>query len=112
MRKIINGNSSASDVQTQENALAGLTKSINIVAENYPELKASENYGKAMDSVNLYENQVRLSRMTYNDCVTIFNRACREFPASLVAGMLGFSVRDYLDEVAGNGKSEMPSMKI
>ena len=112
MRKSINGNSSASDVQTQENALAGLTKSINIVAENYPELKASENYGKAMDSVNLYENQVRLSRMTYNDCVTIFNRACREFPASLVAGMLGFSVRDYLDEVAGNGKSEMPSIKI
>ena len=34
MRKSINGNSSASDVQTQENALAGLTKSINIVAEN------------------------------------------------------------------------------
>lgn len=112
MRKSINGDSSASEVQAQEVALGNLSRQINVVAEQYPDLKANENYAKAMDSVNLYENQVRLSRMTYNDSVTKYNRAVREFPANLVAGMLGFEKRDYLDEVAGNGKSEMPSMKI
>ncbi len=63
-----------------------------------------------MDSVNLYENQVRLSRMTFNDTVTKYNKEIRQFPTSIVAGVLGFSTRDYLDEAVG--KSEMPSMKI
>lgn len=112
MRKSINGTSSAADAQAQEVALGNLARQINVVAEQYPDLKANENYAKTMDSVNVYENQVRQSRMVYNDSVTKYNRACREFPASIVAGMLGFSVRDYLDEAGSNGKSAMPSMKI
>jgi len=110
MRKRINGNSSASDVQQQEAAMANAMKQINVVAEQYPDLKANENYGKAMDSVNLYENQVRMSRMVYNDTVTKYNRMVRQFPDSFVAGLLHFAVREYLQEPVG--KTEMPSMKI
>ena len=110
MRKTITGESSVADAQAQEQALTGLVRNINLVAEQYPELKANENYAKAMDSVNLYENQVRLSRMTFNDTVTKYNKEIRQFPTSLVAGALGFKTRDYLDEAVG--KSEMPSMKI
>ena len=109
-RKNITGESTVAEAQAQEQVLTGLVRNINVVAEQYPELKANENYAKAMDSVNLYENQVRLSRMTFNDTVTKFNKEIRQFPTSIVAGMLGFKTRDYLDEAVG--KSDMPSMKI
>ena len=109
-RKNITGESTVAEAQAQEQVLTGLVRNINLVAEQYPELKANENYAKAMDSVNLYENQVRLSRMTVNDTVTKFNKEIRQFPTSIVAGMLGFKTRDYLDEAVG--KSDMPSMKI
>ena len=109
-RKNITGESTVAEAQAQEQVLTGLVRNINLVAEQYPELKANENYAKAMDSVNLYENQVRLSRMTFNDTVTKFNNEIRQFPTSIVAGMLGFKTRDYLDEAVG--KSDMPSMKI
>ncbi len=109
-RRPVNGSSTASEVEAQEQALSGLVKNINLVAEQYPELKANENYAKAMDSVNMYENQVRMSRMTFNDTVTKYNNEIRMFPASLIAGMLGFSTREYLAEPVG--KTDMPSMKI
>ncbi|MEG2081007.1 MAG: LemA family protein, partial [Oscillospiraceae bacterium] len=62
-----------------------------------------------MDSVNKYETAVRQSRLVYNDSVTKLNRKIRMFPASLIAGMVGFKSRDYLEAV--NGKEDMPSMK-
>ena len=110
MRKTITGESTVAEAQAQEQALTGLVRNINVVAEQYPELKANENYAKAMDSVNLYENQVRLSRMTFNDTVTKYNKEIRQFPTSIVAGLLGFNTREYLNEAVG--KTEMPSMKI
>ena len=63
-----------------------------------------------MDSVNVYENQVRMSRMVYNDTVTIFNRQVRQFPGSIVASMLQFVEKTYLQVEAS--KTDMPSMKI
>ena len=109
-RKEINGNSSAADVEVQEAAMTGMVRQIKLVAEQYPDLKASENYGKCMDSVNVYENQVRTSRMVYNDTVTKFNRIVRQFPDSFVANLLNFETKEYLKDVAE--KSSMPSMKI
>jgi len=109
-RSPINGSSTAAQAQAQENLLTNAVKSINVVAEQYPDLKANDMYTKTMDSVNTYENQVRLSRMTYNDTVTKYNKAIRQIPDSFVAGLLGFSTRDYLQEPAG--KTDMPSMSI
>ena len=109
-RRQINGNSTAADAQEQEEKISAALRQINVVAEQYPDLKANENYGKAMDSVNVYENQVRQSRMVYNDTVTKYNKVIRQFPDSLAASILHFSVRDYLKEEVG--KTDMPSMKI
>ena len=52
------------------------------VAEAYPDLKANQNYQQTMQSIEKYEENVRLSRMTYNDTVTRFNQQVRSFPAS------------------------------
>ena len=110
MRKGISGTSNVDDANTQEELMTQATKIINVVAEQYPDLKANENYGKAMDSVNTYENQVRMSRMVFNDTVTKYNKVIRQIPDSIVASILGFQAREYLKEVAS--KADMPSMKI
>ena len=109
-RKSTDGNSSIEVIEIQEKAISGAIRQINVVAEQYPELKASENYSKAMDSVNTYENQVRMSRMVYNDSVTVYNRIIRQIPDSLVAGILHFAERKYLE--VEQQKTAMPSMKI
>ena len=102
--------SSAADADAQENMITQALGKIIAVAEQYPDLKANENYAKTMDSVNLYDNQVRMSRMVYNDTVTIFNREVRQFPTNLIAKMLGFVEKEYLKVEAA--KTEMPSMKL
>ena len=63
-----------------------------------------------MESVNTYENQVRMSRMVYNDSVTIYNRIIRQVPSNIVASMLHFETREYLE--VPQEKAAMPSMKI
>lgn len=109
-RREVGSGTSAADAQAQEDAIGRVFNQIKVVAEQYPDLKANEQFLKTMDSVNSYENQVRLARMTYNDSVTKFNRMVRVFPDSAVAGLLHFETKDYLKEP--EGKTEMPSMKL
>lgn len=108
-RRSITADSTAKDVAKQENVLTEALGKIMAVAESYPDLKANQNYIKTMDSVNDYENKVRQSRLIYNDSVTKLNRQIRMFPTSIIAGMLGFSKRDYLE--TESEKASMPSMK-
>ena len=65
---------------------------------------------KTMDSINSYEDQVRMSRMVFNDAVTKYNKIVRQFPDSIVASIFGFAVKAYLPEPAG--KTEMPNINI
>ncbi|MDR1131564.1 MAG: LemA family protein [Oscillospiraceae bacterium] len=109
LRRAITKDSPPEEAAKQENILTEAMGKIMAVAESYPELKADGTYIRTMDSVNQYENMVRTSRLIYNDSVTKLNRAVRMFPASIVAGMLGFSGRAYLEEV--NDKADPPSMK-
>lgn len=77
------------------------------IAENYPDLKASEVYVQTMDSIDKYENNVRNSRMIYNDVVTNFNRMVRMFPSNIIARMFNFTVQEYFK--GADTKQEMPS---
>lgn len=108
-RTTITAQSTAADVTAQENVITEALGKIMAVAENYPDIKANQNYMKTMDSVNSYENSVRQSRLIYNDSVTKLNRSIRMFPRSIIAGMMGFHARDYLQ--AESEKASMPSMK-
>lgn len=107
-RRPITAGSTAGEAAAQDNILIQAMGRIMAVAEQYPELKANMSYQKTMDSVNLYEGMVRQSRLIYNDSVTRLNRQIRMFPTSILAGMLGFSKRDYLE--AQEDKAEMPDM--
>jgi LemA protein len=108
-RRSITKDSSPEDIRKQENIITEAMGKIMAVSESYPDLKADKTYIKTMDVVNQYENMVRTCRLIYNDGVTKLNRTIRMFPASMVAGILGFSKRAYLE--AENEKANMPSMK-
>ena len=95
-RKDITRTSAVADANAQEDVLVAAAAKIRFVAEQYPELKADATYAKTMDSLNNYENQVRMSRMVFNDSVTKYNRIVRQFPDSIVASILKFPLREYL----------------
>ena len=101
-RKITSSaNPTISEINENEAALQQMSARLIAVAEQYPDLKANQNYQQTMADIKQYEENVRLSRMTFNDTVTKFNNMVRMFPGSLVAGILGFAKRDYLaDEPA------------
>ncbi|TAM91618.1 MAG: LemA family protein [Jatrophihabitans sp.] len=75
--------------QTQ-GALAGALGRFTAVAENYPDLKASQNMMQLSEELTSTENRVAFSRQAYNDSVLSYNNARQVFPASVIAGMFGF----------------------
>ena len=108
-RKITSSaNPTVADIAANEQALQEMSAKLIAIAENYPELKANESYQKTMDSIKQYEENVRLSRMTFNDTVTKYNNQVRMFPGSLVAGILNFPAREYLAE--DTSKKDYPAL--
>ncbi len=100
---------SAADVNAQEDALGSVFSRLLAIGESYPDLKANDLYLKTMDSVRGYEENVRMSRMVYNDAATMMNRAVRQWPSSFVASMLNFGLRDYFT-VDQAQKTSMPDL--
>ena len=96
-RRIITAASTPDDVLKQEGVISEAMGRIALVAERCPELMADENYAKCKNAVDSYEKMLHTSHLIYNDSVTKLNRELRIFPSSLLAGVLGFRQRDYLE---------------
>lgn len=99
----------AGDVNQQQTAFNEVLGRLMAVREAYPELKASDLFEKTMDGVKEYEENVRMSRMIYNDTATRMNRYVRQWPSSFVANMLHFDVKEYLN-VDDQKKKSMPDL--
>ena len=98
-RKITaSANPTVDEINANEKVLQEASAKLIAIAEQYPDLKANQNYQQVMQDIKQYEENVRLARMTFNDTVTRFNNQVRMFPGSVVAGILGFAKRDYLAE--------------
>ncbi len=72
------------------NMLTGALRTLFAVAENYPQLKANENFLKLQEDLTDTENKIAFSREFYNDTVMKYNNAIQVFPANIFAGILGF----------------------
>ncbi len=83
-------------INQQSDMLGQMMGRLNVVFERYPELKASELYVNAQNGQKEYEENVRMSRMVYNDTATKMNRMVRQWPSSIVASMLHFAEKEYL----------------
>lgn len=78
----------AAESAQAENVLTGALKSVFAVAENYPQLRASENFQKLQDELTDTENKIEAARRFYNGNVRDFNTKIQVFPNSMVAGMV------------------------
>lgn len=65
------------------------------VAENYPQLKADQNFRQLQDELSGTENRIAVARKDYNDAVQSYNTKIKSLPYSLFAGALGFTAQDY-----------------
>lgn len=98
------------DKSKAENVLTETLKSIFAVAENYPDLKASQNFLKLQDELSDTENKIQAARRFYNGNVRDFNIQLEVFPNNMIAGVLGFKKFDFFE--AGEAERENVSVKF
>ena len=85
---------SVADKASIDNQLSGTLKTIMAVSENYPELKANQNFLDLSEELRNTENKISFSRQFYNDTVTKYNTSLELFPSNVIANMFNFKQKD------------------
>jgi LemA protein len=88
---------SVKEQEQAENMLTGTLKSLFAVAENYPDLKANQNFLMLQEELAGTEGKIAYARQFYNDCVMKYNTKQQVFPTNIVANMFNFQERDYFE---------------
>ena len=94
---------SASNAEEYSEALESYDSAISrllVIVENYPELKANENFIYLQDELSGTENRIATARKDYNEAVTEYNKTIKKFPTVIFAGMLGFEEADLFEASA------------
>jgi LemA protein len=95
--------------KAQEGLTGALSKFMSIV-ENYPDLKANQNFTELQAQLEGTENRITVERMKFNETVQTYNTSIRTFPNNLTAGMFGFDKKGYFEASAGADKA--PTVKF
>ncbi len=96
-----------------ENVLSGALRQLFALSENYPNLKANANFQQLQSDLSDIENKLAASRRFFNNAVQEYNTGIQQFPASLFAGMFGFSQRTFFDLGETRAQLEQaPSVKF
>ncbi len=83
------------DKADAENMLSGALKSLFAVSENYPNLKANENFVALQNELSDTENKIQAARRFYNGVVMELNTKIQSFPSNMIASMFGFAQKDF-----------------
>ncbi len=89
----------AKEKLAMNNQLTSTLKSLFVLSEHYPELKANTNFMKLQEELSETEDKVTFARQFYNDAVTIYNNKLQMFPANIIAGMFGFREEELFNVV-------------
>ena len=103
----------ANTIVEKSKANAELTTALNalmLVVENYPDLKANENFIQLSDELSGTENRIAVARKNYNDAVEVYNSKIKKFPTNILANMFGFEKADYFD--ADPAKLDVPKVEF
>lgn len=93
-----------------ENQFQAALKSLFAVAENYPDLKANENFKHLQEELVDTEDKIQASRRFYNGSVRDLNTKIQVFPTNILAGMMGFKLREFFEVEEGErAKIEKPT---
>ena len=80
-----------------ESALSGAMSKFFLVVENYPDLKANQNFLAVQEELSSTENKIAFSRQNYNDQVLFYNNKIEMFPSNVVAGMFSFKQSEFFE---------------
>jgi LemA protein len=94
-----------------EGELSGALARLLAVAENYPDLKANQNFLALQEELTSTENKISFSRQFYNDSVLNYNNKTQMFPSNIVAGMTGFKEGEFF-EVEAAAEREAPRVSF
>lgn len=95
------GAATVGDKSNANDQLSGALSRLLAIAENYPDLKANQNFLALQDQLEGTENRIAVARKDYNDAVKDYNTTIRRFPTSIGASIFGFKSADYFQSAAG-----------
>ena len=95
--KALSGGISDDEKVDLDNKITSHLGGIMVAVENYPDLKASENFNQLQRSLNEVEEQISASRRAYNSTVTSYNNTIEMFPTNMLAGMMKMEHRDVFE---------------
>lgn len=98
-------------VAKAEGALQQALGGLNIVAEQYPDLRATENFQQLQGQLTELEDEIQAARRIYNSNVQSYNTSCQQFPSSIVANSGGFTIREFF-EINEPGDRATPDVKF
>lgn len=87
--------------QQAQNELSSALQRLLVVTENYPNLRANENFLALQDQLEGTENRIAVARMNFNEAVQKYNSHIKKFPTFIVANWAGFESRAYFEATAG-----------
>jgi len=88
---------SVGETAQAEQKLSGALTDLRAVAENYPELRATENFQQLSRDLSQLEDEIQASRRIYNSNAQTYNTAIQQFPGSVIANQGGFTAREYFE---------------
>jgi len=96
--------------QEAQNGLSSALARLMVVVENYPQLKATQNFSELQAQLEGTENRISVERMKFNESAQLYNSYLRKFPANMFAGLFGFQKKAYFQAVEGAEKA--PEVKF
>ncbi|MEI6603596.1 MAG: LemA family protein [Clostridia bacterium] len=108
-RNMASGAATIEDKQRLEGDFANTLKSLFAVVENYPNLKADQQFLNLQDQLTGIEGEIANARKYYNAVVKTFNTMCETFPSVIIAGVFGFKAKPYFEV---DEESERKNVKV
>jgi LemA protein len=105
------GAKTVAEAAKAEGVLGEALSKFMLVVENYPELKANQNFLAVQEELSSTENKISFARQNYNDQVLFFNNKTQMFPSNVVAGMFNFTKRDFF-ELEAPTEREVPKVSF
>jgi len=105
------GANSVAEASKAEGALTEALSRFMLVVENYPDLKANQNFLSLQETLTSTENKIAFARQGYNDQVLFYNNKIQMFPSNIIAGMFNFKQRDFF-EIENETERSVPTVKF
>ena len=90
-----------------DNQLSGTLKSIMAISENYPDLKANQNFAELQEELRSTENKISYARQFYNDTVTMYNLKLHTIPTNIIAGMFHFEAKELFNTTSEEARQNV-----